>query len=142
VTLDVRTVHLQKESAQCASVPAQVRAIENEKNGKYKAYYSRFRPFVISVTGAVPEGSFGVIKEIAAEAARASRPRLRWEKDRWAVEIVQRIAIAMVKATARQAARRPGDRLPGMDRNRLPSGMPRSERGVRGSRGGRPAASA
>src|SRR5689334_7941950 len=45
---------------------------------KDNAYYSRFRPFVVSLTGAVPESSFGAIKEIAKEAARVTKPRLEW----------------------------------------------------------------
>ena len=43
-----------------------------------------------------------------------TRPRLEWEKHRWAVEIVQRVAIATVKAAAWEATRRPNERLPGL----------------------------
>ena len=58
------------------SVAAQIRAIENEKKIRYNAYYSRFHPFIVSLTGAVPEDSFGAIKEITREAERVTRPRL------------------------------------------------------------------
>ena len=68
--IDVRTVHLQNASALPVSVAAQIRAIKNEKKNKYNAYYSRFRPFIVSLTGAVPEDSFGAIKEITREAER------------------------------------------------------------------------
>ena len=81
---------------------------------KYNAYYSRFHPFIVSLTGAVPEDSFGAIKEITREAERVTRPRLEWKKHRWAVEIVQRVAIATVKAAAWEATRRPSERLPGL----------------------------
>jgi len=107
VTLDVRTVHLQSASGSQCSVDNQVRAIEKEKTGKYAAYYDRFRPLVISLNGAEPDTAFGAIKEITREAARATRPRLEWEQYRWATEIVQRISIAAVKATALAAMRLP-----------------------------------
>jgi len=105
VTLDVRTVHLQRLSARRSTVDAQVRVIENEKNAKYAAYYTRFRPLVVSLTGAVPETAWGAIKEIARYASRAARPRLEWEKYRWVVDVVQRVAMATVKAVAWEATR-------------------------------------
>ncbi len=100
VTLDVRTVHLQCASQLQTPVATQLRALENEKTAKYSAYYSRFRPYVVSITGAVSETAFGAIKEIARQASNVTRPRLHWEKYRWAVDIVQRVALATVKAAA------------------------------------------
>ena len=105
VTLDVRTVHLQKASALHSTVKAQVKAIESEKNGKYMAYYDRFRPLVVSLTGAVSDAAFGAVNEITRLASRATRPRLDWEKFRWTVEIVQRVSIATAKAAAWEATR-------------------------------------
>ncbi len=105
ITLDMRTVHLQRASALHSTVEAQVRQIENEKTSKYNAYYSHFRPYVVSLTGAVSNVAFGAVKEIAREASLATSPRLRWEKFRWAVDIVQRVAIATVKAAAWDATR-------------------------------------
>ena len=107
VTLDVRTVHLQAASALQRPVASQISSIENEKTWKYSAYYSRFKPFVISLTGAVSDTAFGAIAEIARHGSRASGPRLKWEQERWAVAIVQRVAIATVKAAAWEATRVP-----------------------------------
>jgi hypothetical protein len=107
VTLDVRTVHLQAASAITghASAAAHIVTLEREKKRKYTAYYSHFRPFVISVSGAVPETSYGVLKEVAKEASKASGPRLGWEKFGWAVNMMKRIAVAAVRAVAWDATR-------------------------------------
>ncbi len=69
VTLDVRTVHLGRASALRTKVDAQLRAIENEKRRKYSAYYRRFWPLVISVTGAVSEVGWSALGEIARLAS-------------------------------------------------------------------------
>lgn len=94
---DVRTVHLQRASKIASSVSAQVREIEDDKNKKY----------VVSLTGAVSETAFRAVKEITRHAARGARPRLEWERHRWAVDIVQRVAVATIKATAFEATRTP-----------------------------------
>jgi hypothetical protein len=112
VTLDVRTVHLQAASAVSghASAAAHISALEREKRGKYAAYSSHFRPFVISISGAVPETTYGVLKEIAGEASKASGPRLGWERYGWAVNMMKRIAVAAVRAVAWDATRAVGAR--------------------------------
>ena len=112
VTLDVRTVHLQAASAVPghASAAAHINALEREKRGKYAAYYSHFRPFVISISGAVPETTYGVLKEIAKEAAKVSGPRRGWEKFGWVVSMMKRIAVAAVRAVAWDATRAVGPR--------------------------------
>ena len=74
---------------------------------KYADYYRSFAPFVIDLSGAVSEQSYGVLKQITKEAAKAARPRLHWESFDWAVRIQRRIAIAMVKTTAYLATRVP-----------------------------------
>ena len=107
VTLDVSAIHLQCNSRMQRKVDAQIRSVEDEKNGRYAAYYAKFRPLVVSLSGAVSDTAFGAIKEITRLSSRATGPRLDWEKYRWAVEIVQRVAIATVKATALDATRVP-----------------------------------
>jgi len=57
----------------------------------------------LHMNGVVPD-AFGAVTR---ESARATKPRLEWEKYRWAMEIVQRISIAAVKAAACEAMRVP-----------------------------------
>ena len=107
ITLDMRSVHLQASSYLARACDAQVRTIEGEKTRKYNAYYTRFRPVVVSLSGAVSETAFGAIKEITKLGSRATGKRLAWEKFRWAVDIVERLGIATVKAAAWEATRVP-----------------------------------
>ena len=60
---------------------------------------------MVSLSGAVSDVAFGAVKEIARQASLATNPRLRWEKFQWAVDIVQRVAVATVKAAAWEATR-------------------------------------
>lgn len=108
ITLDVRTVNVHCASASAAgSVAACLRAREREKVGKYADYYRDFKPFVIELGGAVSESSYGALKQITKEAAKAARPRLHWEKFDWAARVQRRIAVAMVRTAAWLATRAP-----------------------------------
>lgn len=101
ITLDVRTTDTHCASARKSGSPeAFLKAQEREKANKYAGYYRAFRPYVIDLGGAVSETSYGTIKEITAEAARAAGPRLHWEQFEWAVRIQRHIAAAMVRTTA------------------------------------------
>ena len=113
ITLDVRTTDTQCASARHpASAEAFLRSQEREKTMKYEGYYKHFRPFVIDLTGAVTETSYGVLREIAKEAAKAAgkarAPRLHWEPLDWAVRVQRLIAVAMVRTTAWLVTRGPG----------------------------------
>ena len=46
---------------------------------KYADYDRAFRPFVIDLGGAVSEVSYGALKSITKEAAKAAGPTLHWE---------------------------------------------------------------
>lgn len=81
---------------------------------QYRDYYRDFLPFVIDLGGAVNETSYGALKTIMKEAAKATGPRLRWEKYDWAVRVQRRIAVAMVRTAAQIATRAP-PRLPPPD---------------------------
>ena len=105
ITLDVRTTNTQCASA--GSAPVHLRGLEREKTAKYRDYYRDFHPFVIDLSGAVSERSFGVLKLITKEAAKAAGPRLTWERFDWAVRIQRRVAVAMVRTTAWLATREP-----------------------------------
>ena len=56
---------------------------------------------MIDLGGAVNDDSYGALEEITREAANAAGPRLRWEKFDWAARVQRRIAVAMVRASAR-----------------------------------------
>lgn len=108
LVMDVRTVHLQAASALSghSSAAGHISSIEAAKRNKYAAYYPRaFHPFVISISGAVPESSYGVLKKVAIESAKAAGPRLNWEQYRWAVQMMQWMAVSMVRAVAWDATR-------------------------------------
>jgi hypothetical protein len=108
VTLDVRTTNALSASAVAAGSPAaHLRALENSKTAKYAAYYRDFKPFVVDLGGAVSETSYGALKSIAKEAAKAAHPRLHWEAFDWAARMQRRIAVAMVRCTAWIATRAP-----------------------------------
>src|SRR5580658_7457201 len=120
VVLDVRTTNVLCASAVGAASPAtHLNGLERAKSAKYADYYRAFRPFVIDLSGAVSETSYGALKLIAKEAARASRPRLHWEAFDWAVRMLhweafdwavrmqRRIAVAMVRCAAWTATRSP-----------------------------------
>ena len=108
IVMDVRTTNTQCASASSAgSVTAYLRGQERAKNAKYADYYRDFRPFVIDLGGAVSEDSFGALKHIMGEAAKANAPRLHWERFDWAVRAQRRIAVAMVRTTAWIATRAP-----------------------------------
>ena len=107
-TLDVRTTNTHSASARTAASPAaHLRAQERAKSAKYTDYYRNFLPFVIDLSGAVTEHSYGALKAITREAAKAAGPRLHWEKFDWAVRVQRRIAVAMVRTTAWLATRAP-----------------------------------
>ena len=106
ITLDVRTTNTQCASA-ASSAAAHLHNLERAKIVKYADYYRAFRPFVIDLGGAVSELSYGVLKSIMNEAAKASGPRLHWESFDWAVRLQRRIAVAMVRTTAWLATRAP-----------------------------------
>jgi hypothetical protein len=59
------------------------------------------------LTGAVTEESFGTIKRIAKAVADASGPRLGWEPSRWAVRILRRVQIAVVRTVTAALVRAP-----------------------------------
>ena len=108
VTLDVRTTNTQSASARHAASPeTHLRSQENAKTAKYADYYRNFLPFVIDLGGAVNESSYGALKPITKEAAKAAGPRLHWERFDWAVRVQRRIAVAMVRTTAWLATRVP-----------------------------------
>ena len=108
VVLDVRTTNVLCASAVGAASPsAHLNGLERAKSAKYADYYRAFRPFVIDLSGAVSETSYGALKLIAKEAARASLPRLRWEAFDWAVRMQRRITVAMVRCAAWIATRSP-----------------------------------
>ena len=107
ITLDVRTTDTQSASALATTAGSHLRTLEGAKIAKYAAYYRDFRPFVIDLGGAVSEHSFGALKSITKEAAKAAGPTLHWEPFDWAVRIQRRVAVAMVKATAWIATRVP-----------------------------------
>ena len=56
---DVRTVNGLSASAlsQHGSATAHLGSIERQKNNKYASYYRNFRPFVVTLTGAVTDAS-------------------------------------------------------------------------------------
>ena len=87
VTLDARTVNIQQASKAGTSAEAQIRAIEKEKNDKYKDYYKKFAPYVVSLSGAVSKTGFGIVKHITAQAATMAAPRPGWVKNNWAIDI-------------------------------------------------------
>ena len=64
-------------------------------------------PYVIDLGGAVSKRSYGALKSITKEAAKAAGPRLHWECFDWAVRVQRRIAVAMVRTTAWLATRVP-----------------------------------
>jgi hypothetical protein len=107
VTLDVRTTNVLAASALVSTPAAHLAALEGAKTLKYAAYYRDFKPFVIDLSGAVSEPSFGVLKSIANEAAKSAGRTLHWEPLDWAVRAQRRIAVAMAKATAWIATRVP-----------------------------------
>lgn len=79
ITLDVRTTNTQSASALATTAAAHLHALEGAKTAKYAAYYRDFRPFVVDLGGAVSEQSFGALKSITKEAAKAAGPTLHWE---------------------------------------------------------------
>jgi hypothetical protein len=106
ITLDVRTTNTHSASARgSSSADAFLGAQERAKKAKYADYYRNFHPYVIDLSGAVTETSYGVLKLIMKEAAGAAGPRLHWERFDWAVRAQRRIAVAMVRATAWLATR-------------------------------------
>ena len=59
------------------------------------------------MTGAVTEDSFSTIKRIAKAAADAYGPRLDWEPYRWAVLILRRVQVAVVRTVTAALVRAP-----------------------------------
>jgi hypothetical protein len=106
VVLDVRTTNTMSASATAAgTVAAHLRGQERAKVAKYADYYRNFKPLVIDLGGAVSETSYGALKQIMGEAAKANGPRLHWERFDWAVRAQRRISVAMVRTTAWLATR-------------------------------------
>ena len=74
ITLDVRTTNILSASAMSAGAPeSHLHALERGKAAKYGAYYRDFKPFVLDLSGAVTETTFGALKSIAKEASNAAR---------------------------------------------------------------------
>jgi hypothetical protein len=95
ITVDVCTANCLAASAlRRASAAAHLRDIENRKRRRYAGYYAEFRPLAIALTGAVTEESFSTVKAIARAAAQADRPRLAWEPNRVAVDMLRLLQIA------------------------------------------------
>ena len=112
IVLDVRTTNTLASSAGRPST--HLHALEAAKSAKYAGYYRDFMPYVVDLGGAVSEQSFGALRSIAKEAAKAARPRLTWEAADWTVRMQRRIAVAMAKCTAWIVTRvRPGAASPG-----------------------------
>ena len=109
VTVDVRTVNCLSRSgvAGHASAAAHMTSIEGLKRRRYAGYYDDFHAFVISLTGAVTEDSFGTIKRITRAAASAYGRRLDWEAYRWAVLILRRMQVAVVRTVTTALTRVP-----------------------------------
>ena len=109
VTVDVRTVNCLSRSGVNghASAAVHIASIEALKRRRYAGYYDEFRPLAISLTGAVTEDSFSTIKRIAMAAASASGPRLDWEPYRWAILILRRVQIAVVRTVTAALTRVP-----------------------------------
>jgi hypothetical protein len=59
------------------------------------------------LTGAVTEDSFSTIKRIAKAAADAYGPRLDWEPYRWAVLVLRRVQVAVVRTVTAALVRAP-----------------------------------
>ena len=98
---------LSASAVSAGTASAHLQSLERAKDAKYNAYYRDFKPFVIDLSGAVSETSYGALKAIAREASNATRPRLHWEKYDWAVKVQRRIAAAMVRTVAWIATRQP-----------------------------------
>jgi hypothetical protein len=109
VTVDVRTVNCLSRSgvAGHASAAVHMASIEGLKRQRYAGYYDEFHAFVISLTGAVTEDSFSTVKRIARAAANAYGPRLDWEPYRWAVLVLRRVQIAVVRTLTAALTRVP-----------------------------------
>jgi hypothetical protein len=106
--IDVRTSNTMCTTARGRSSPqAFLVSQERAKAAKYAGYYRNFLPFVVDLGGAVTEQSYGALKKIMGEAAKAAGPRLHWERFDWAVRVQRRIAVAMVRTTAWLATRVP-----------------------------------
>jgi hypothetical protein len=113
ITLDVRTTNTQSASARgAASAEAHLRSQEDAKRAKYADYYRNFHPFVVDLGGAVTDRSYGALKLIMKEAAKADGPRLQWERFDWAARALRRIAVAMARTTAWLATRAPARPTP------------------------------
>jgi hypothetical protein len=108
ITVDVRTANCLASSAlRCSSAAGHLKAIEDTKRRRYAGYYTEFRPLAIALTGAVTEDSFSTVKEIARAAARVDRPRLDWEPARWAVLVLRRLQVAVMRTVTRGVTRAP-----------------------------------
>ena len=109
ITVDVRTVNCLARSAVGGRSSARdhMASLEADKRARYSRYYDEFRPFVISLTGAVTEYSFGTIKQIARAAADSYGSRLDWEPYRWAVLALRRVQVAVVRTVTAALVRAP-----------------------------------
>ena len=107
--MDVRTVNCLARSgvAGHTSAAAHFATIEAAKRRRYAGYYDDFRAFAISLGGAVTEDSFGTIKKVAKAAADAYGPRLDWEPYQWAVLILRRVQVAVVRTVTAALVRTP-----------------------------------
>jgi len=101
-TFDVRTVNGACASALTAygTAAAHLAAIERQKTSKYAAYYTNFRPLVITLTGALSEASRRAVNEVAKAAMKSCEWAMEWEPARWADMVSHRMAVAMVRTIA------------------------------------------
>jgi hypothetical protein len=108
ITVDVCTANCLAQSAMHRSSAHQhLGHIERVKRQRYAGYYDAFRPLAIALTGAVTEESFSTVKAIAKGAARAGGRWLVWEPDRWAVLVLRRLQIGVLRSVTSSLTRAP-----------------------------------
>jgi hypothetical protein len=99
LTFDVCTVNgLCASALLLSSAAAQLSAIEREKNSRYSAYYTNFKPFVVTLSGAVTDASHLALRAVAREAAKACDWAMDWEPARWVDNILHRVSVSMIRA--------------------------------------------
>lgn len=100
MVVDVGTTNVLSATALKSNVQDHMEGIWSKKVKHYKAYYAEFTPFVVSLSGGVPESSWAVLRRISKWGASANHPRLDWEADAWAVRALRGIAAAMARVSA------------------------------------------
>ena len=111
IVFDVRTVNVQCASAR-TTAETQCAAIEAAKRKHYSKYFRSFKPFVITLSGAVSQASAEALTSVTKAVARGDRNTLDWEPARWTDEILHRLSIEMVKTAAVIATRHTADLPP------------------------------